>query len=191
MSADPLKLSEPGVELDPLGPTGLMYDADSDESMDALEDDLTMTDEDHKIDRLKAEKEAWLRRNGVKDGDPEDVGDTLADDRATRVENLREAKRKEMESRGVATDPMADGDNSADGVDVDVLRGEYDLETLRDAGAIDAELDDLERRVTLLEDRAPEHVETNLRPKIDALRRVKERNPQSWDGVRRAVEESA
>jgi len=86
-------------------------------------------------------------------------------------------------------DSMADDPDPSGGSDaeIDTLRENYELETLRDDAKLQSEIDTLEKRISVLEDRTPDHVET-LRAEKAALETLAGTTVQNWGTVRQKVD---
>jgi hypothetical protein len=110
-------------------------------------------------------------------------------DEERKIDRLQKEKRDWMERNGIEVDPMGDDDpNGSDtsGGELDTLRENYSLDTLRNDRELQSEIDTLEQRISALEGRCPNHVDT-LRAEKTALETLQGSTVKSWMTVRQKV----
>lgn len=115
-------------------------------------------------------------------------------DETTEQTELRNEFLDSLERRGLEDhvegerETLSESDSAGP---VDTLKANYELDMLNKDTEVQAEMDALQQRITLFEERTPEHVEA-LRAKKDALEQLKGgRRTRDWDSVRRQLEGSA
>lgn len=106
-------------------------------------------------------------------------------------QRLRKHVLDALENRGITDALEGERENieaSDTDVELDALQSEYSLEMLNKDTRISDEIEDLEGRIQLLEERTPEHV-ADLRARQDTLEHLKGGwRFQNWGSVRRKLE---
>ncbi|WP_353634664.1 hypothetical protein ABSL23_03075 [Halobacterium sp. NMX12-1] len=108
---------------------------------------------------------------------------------STNTTDEIEQKRKEFQD-ALEREQTAD-DDSSPVVTVDTLKEEYELDTLNSDPEIQREIDTLERRIDLMEERTPEHTE-ELAEKKAALETLQNSlHSRSWRSVQQKLEDNS